>query len=108
MFIDQKPRQYYVSLLFGLGLYSTARVLTICIAGSLVTGEYRRLTTCLYETMPEWTLDAWLHFVAIRKMKRHFRVMFCGEMFTLKQSSLLVVVAFVLSYTAVLLQTETL
>lgn len=94
-----------ITFIFVYALVSFTRLLVICASGSLVTIVYRDLIRTIYESVPEWDLSSWMAFNEIRKLKRKFRVEIYST-YTVKQSAILAVLGFVLSYVVILLQTE--
>lgn len=64
-----------------------------------------RLALCVYECKTEWTTNELMHYRAIKRFRRNFQVVMLRIVFV-RQSSILAVLAFVLNYCAILLQTE--
>lgn len=94
-----------IGYIFVYALVSFIRLLIICSSGSLVTTAYRDLVRTCYEAVPEWDLATWMAFNEVRRLKGKFRVVFYST-YAVKQSAILAVLGFVLSYVVILLQTE--
>lgn len=112
------------TILLNFGLFGFLRLMVVCCAGNLVTNEhkelgknysglahkfdnnlYHLLVRTVYENIADWSMDSWLCFTEIKQMRSKFRVTIF-DTYSVKQSSLLSALSFVLGYIVVLLQTE--
>lgn len=100
LMINQGRSHFFISLLFGFFTYSLLRLVIVCSVGNRVTDAYRELVRVLFENVRVWGVEEWLCFGEIRRMKPLFKVTFLGT-YSLKQSTILAVLGFVLNYVVV-------
>ncbi len=93
------------SFIFCIGTLSLARLLLVCVVGDMPSDAVGRLVLTVYECKAEWTTNEWMHYRAVKRFKRDFRVIMLRVVFV-RQSSILAVLAFALNYCLILLQTE--
>lgn len=93
------------SFIFCIGAFSLARLLLVCIAGEMPSEACHRLALSVYECKTEWTTNELMYYRAIKRFRRDFRVVMLRVVFV-RQSSILAVLAFVINYCVILLQTE--
>lgn len=93
------------SFIFCIGVFSLARLLLVCITGDMPSEACHRLALSVYECKNEWTTNELMHYRAIKRFRRDFRVVML-RVVHIRQSSILAVLAFVLNYCVILLQTE--
>ena len=106
MMLNQgNQKQYFVSMLFTFGIFAFLRLVGICAVGNIITNEYRELCRELHENIDEWTVDGFLCFIEIERLRPQFAVTLL-DTFSLKQSTILTCLGMVLNYIVVLLQTE--
>lgn len=118
-FLMISPDRSYASFIFSIGLFALLRLLTVASVGNVATNAYRKLLRTVYETMEEgdddgeegdnpgaWSVDGWLLFAELRRLKPEFKVAFFAGTFTVRQSSILTLIGFSLNYVVILLQTE--
>ncbi|KAH9395792.1 hypothetical protein TYRP_020202 [Tyrophagus putrescentiae] len=110
-FLMISPDRSYASFIFSIGLFALLRLFVVNSCGNLATAAYGRLLRTVYEAMGEgggdnWSVDAWLLFGELRRLKADFKVAFFAGTFTVKQSSILTLVGFSIQYIVILLQTE--
>lgn len=103
--VNSNTEKYFGSLLFELGVFGFVRLLIVCSAGNQVTNAYRELIRVVFENVHAWNVDEWMCFLEIKRMRVQFAVTFLGT-YSLRQSTILAVLAFCLNYIVVLLQTE--
>lgn len=106
--ISPDGSQSFASFIFSIGVFAFLRLVLVSISGNAATNAYRKLIRVVYESLEEeqWTVDGWLAFGELRKMKAAFKVNFFAGTFTVRQSAILTMVGFALNYIVVLLQTE--
>ncbi|KAH9395921.1 hypothetical protein TYRP_020336 [Tyrophagus putrescentiae] len=130
-FLMISPDRSYASFIFSIGLFALLRLFVVNSCGNLATAAYGRLLRTVYEAMggeggdqegegegdegdeddkeggdDNWSVDAWLLFGELRRLKADFKVAFFAGTFTVKQSSILTLVGFSIQYIVILLQTE--
>jgi len=101
----QNVQNYYTAGIFSFGAFAAMRMILLGCAGNWTTNAYHELTIDVYEKMGYWSLDSWLIFKEIKKMKKKFETNIWG-VYSINQSSILGSLGFGLSYIVVLLQTE--
>ena len=131
-FLMISPDRSYASFIFSIGLFALLRLFVVNSCGNLATAAYGRLLRTVYEAMggeggdqnekgdegdeegdeedkeggdDNWSVDAWLLFGELRRLKADFKVAFFAGTFTVKQSSILTLVGFSIQYIVILLQT---
>ena len=100
LIINQDAEYVFASLLFALLTYALLRLVVVCSVGSRVTNAYQELVRVLFEHIGVWGVEEWLCFDEIKRMKPRFKVTFMGT-YSLKQSTILAVLGFVLNYVVV-------
>ncbi|KAH9398401.1 hypothetical protein TYRP_019049 [Tyrophagus putrescentiae] len=80
------------SFIFCIGTLSLARLLLVCVVGDMPSDAVGRLVLTVYECKAEWTTNEWMHYRAVKRFKRDFRVIMLRVVFV-RQSSILAVLA---------------
>ena len=97
LMINQGGSHFFISLLFGFLSYAFLRLVVVCSVGNRATNAYRELVRTLFENVRVWGIDEWMCFSEIKRMRPLFKVTFLGT-YSLKQSTILAVLGFVLNY----------
>ncbi len=113
---------YNTPLMFNFLAFSLLRLGVLCYAGSLIGIAAQQLLRRIYEHLPaEPSLQAWMLFAELKRQLNSantedkegssegsgaFRTTLCADTYSVRQSSMLPLLGFALSYTVVLLQTE--
>lgn len=105
LMINSGKQKMQMNYIFTYSLVAFIRLIVLCATGSLLLIRYRDLIRAIYESVPEWDLHSWMAFNEIRRLKIKFKVVVLS-MYSIKQSTILAVLAFSLNYIVVLLQTE--
>lgn len=107
MLVESLNNNTFKTFHFNFGSFAFIRIIVTCTVGNLVTNAYEDLIITLYDQIPKWSTKMWIYFNEIKRMKRRFRVIIFN-FYSIRQSSILTLLSFALSYIVVLLQTENL
>ncbi|KAF7494144.1 hypothetical protein SSS_08704 [Sarcoptes scabiei] len=98
-------RNQYTSFVFSLGLFAFIRLILVACIGNLPINICRDLIRTVYENLEQWTLNEWMCFMELKRLRKEFTVSIFS-MYTVRQSSILAMLGFALNYIVILLQTE--
>ncbi|OTF77048.1 hypothetical protein BLA29_003414 [Euroglyphus maynei] len=93
------------AFIFSLGIFSFLRLIIVACYGNLPTNICRDLIRTVYENLEQWTLNEWMCFMELKRLRKEFTVSIFS-MYTVRQSSILAMLGFALNYIVILLQTE--
>ncbi|KAH7639856.1 hypothetical protein HUG17_3889 [Dermatophagoides farinae] len=95
----------YISFVLNLGIFSFIRLIIVASFGNLPTNICRDLIRTVYENLEHWSLHEWMCFMELKRLRKEF-IVSIFSMYTVRQSSILAMLGFVLNYIVILLQTE--
>ncbi|XP_027194325.2 uncharacterized protein LOC113789038 [Dermatophagoides pteronyssinus] len=93
------------AFIFSLGIFSFLRLIIVACYGNLPTNICRDLIRTVYENLEQWSLNEWMCFMELKRLRKEFTVSIFS-MYTVRQSSILAMLGFALNYIVILLQTE--